>query len=160
MKVLQSGVQWGNVARMQRPVLVGEFECTLDAKKRIAIPARLRPVFSEGIYVTHGHEHCLAGFTPEGFATYLDEQMRETSPRSSKARALRRFTAGGAVFEQPDGQGRVTLPARLLEFAGITREATVVGVQDQIEIWDRAAWAEYLAHLEEGADATADELAT
>jgi len=145
---------------MQRPVLVGEFECTLDAKKRIAIPARLRPAFSEGIYVTHGHEHCLAGFTPEGFATYLDEQMRETSPRSSKARALRRFTAGGAVFEQPDGQGRVTLPARLLEFAGITREATVVGVQDQIEIWDRAAWAEYLAHLEEGADATADELAT
>ena len=145
---------------MQRPVLVGEFECTLDAKNRIAIPARLRPVFSEGVYVTHGHEHCLAGFTPEGFAAYLDEQMRELSPRSSKARALRRFTAGGAVFEQPDGQGRVTLPARLLEFAGITREVTVVGVQDQIEIWDRAAWAEYLAHLEEGADATADELAT
>jgi MraZ protein len=145
---------------MQRPVLVGEFECMLDAKKRIAIPARLRPVFSEGIYVTHGHEHCLAGFTPEGFAQYLDEQMRETSPRSSKARALRRFTAGGAVYEQPDGQGRVTLPTRLLEFAGIKREVTVVGVQDQIEIWDRAAWAEYLAHLEEGADATADELAT
>ena len=158
-KVLHSGEKWGNVARMQRPVLVGEFECTLDAKKRIAIPARLRPSFAEGIYVTHGHEHCLAGFTPEGFARYLDEQIKDTSAMSSKGRALRRFTAGGAVFEQPDGQGRVTLPARLLEFAGITREATVIGVQDQIEIWDRAAWAEYLAHLEEGADATADELA-
>ena len=157
---MQSGDRWGNVARMQRPVLVGEYECTLDAKKRIAVPVRLRPAFAEGIYVTHGHEGCLAGFTPDGFAAYLEEQMRGLTPRSSKARALRRFTAGTATFEQLDGQGRVTLPSRLLDFAGITREVTVVGVQDQIEIWDRASWAEYLAHLEEGADATADELAT
>ncbi len=64
------------------------------------------------------------------------------------------------MFEQPDSQGRVTLPTRLLEFAGVSREATVIGVQDHIEIWERTAWAEYLAHLEEGADATADELAT
>jgi len=145
---------------MKRPLLVGEYEFTLDAKNRIAIPARLRPAFAEGIYVTHGHEGCLAGFTPDGFTAFLDEQMRGLTPRSSKARALRRFTAGAAIFEQLDGQGRVTLPARLLDFARITREATVVGVQDQIEIWDRTAWAEYLAHLEEGADATADELAT
>jgi CheY-like chemotaxis protein len=48
----------------------------------------------------------------------------------------------------------------LVELGVEPRVATVVGVQDQIEIWDRASWAEYLAHLEEGADATADELAT
>ena len=86
--------------------------------------------------------------------------MRE--PSTEEQQGARPAPAHGQrrVFQQPDGQGRVTLPARLLEFAGITREVTVIGVQDQIEIWDRAAWAEYLAHLEEGADATADELAT
>lgn len=159
-KVLHCGEKWGNVAAMQRPVLVGEYECTLDAKKRIAIPSRLRAAFAEGIYVTRGHERCLSGYAPGDFERYLDEQTRDTSALSSKGRALRRFTAAGAVFDQPDSQGRVTLPARLLEFAGISREATVIGVQDHIEIWDRTAWAEYLAHLEEGADATADELAT
>ncbi len=145
---------------MQRPVLVGEYECTLDAKKRIAVPARLRTAFPEGLYITHGHERCLAGFSPPEFERHLADQTSSTSQLSSKGRALQRFTTANAVFEQPDGQGRVTVPARLLDFAGITKEATVIGVQDHIEIWDRAAWGEYLAQLEEEADATADELAT
>ena len=54
----------------------------------------------------------------------------------------------------------MTVPARLLEYAGIEREVTIIGAQDHIEIWDRAAWADYQSRLEEEADATADELAT
>ena len=64
------------------------------------------------------------------------------------------------MYQELDRQGRVTLPAVHLEFAGITREVSVIGVQDHIEIWDRAAWADYLSRLEEEADATADEHAT
>jgi MraZ protein len=145
---------------MQRPVLVGEFECTLDAKNRIAVPARLRPVFVEGIYVTRGHEHCLAGYAPEGFERFLEEQTQGVSTLKSKVRALERFAAASAIHQELDRQGRVTLPSRHLQFAAIGREATIIGVRDHIEIWDRAAWAAYLAHLEEEADATADELAT
>jgi MraZ protein len=144
---------------MQRPVLVGEFEFTLDAKNRIAIPARLRPAFGEGIYVTRGHERCLAGYAPSEFERFLEEQTGGASTLKSKARALERFAAASAFFQELDRQGRITLPARHLGFAGIGREATVLGVRDHIEIWDRAAWAAYLAHLEEEADATADELA-
>ena len=145
---------------MQRPVLVGEYDFTLDAKNRIAVPARLRSAFAEGIYVTRGHERCLAAYAPDGFERYLEEQTRDASPLSSKRRALQRFAAASAVHQELDRQGRITLPARHLEYAGITREATIIGVQDHIEIWDRVAWAEYLSHLEEEADATADELAT
>jgi MraZ protein len=71
-----------------------------------------------------------------------------------------RFTAGSAVHQELDGQGRVTVPAKLLEFAGINREVSIIGVQNRIEIWDRAAWSDYQSRLEEEADATADELAT
>ncbi|MBN2205168.1 MAG: division/cell wall cluster transcriptional repressor MraZ [Thermoleophilia bacterium] len=145
---------------MQRPVLVGEFECTLDAKNRIAIPARLRSAFAEGIYVTRGHERCLAAYPPEGFERFLEEQTQGVSTLKSKVRALERFAAASAVHQELDRQGRITLPARHLQFAAIGRETTVIGVRDHIEIWDRAAWAAYLAHLEEEADATADELAT
>jgi MraZ protein len=148
------------VADMQRPVLVGEFECTLDAKNRIAVPARLRPVFAEGIYVTRGHERCLAGYAPAEFERFLVEQTQGASTLKSKVRALERFTAASAIHQGLDRQGRITLPSRHLQFAAIGREATVIGVRDHIEIWDRAAWNAYLAHLEEEADATADELAT
>jgi MraZ protein len=48
----------------------------------------------------------------------------------------------------------------LLKFASISRDVTIIGVQDHIEIWDRAVWTEYRNHMEEEADATADELAT
>jgi MraZ protein len=144
---------------MQRPVLVGEYEFTLDAKNRVAIPARLRPAFAEGVYLTKGHERCLAVYGPDEFEQLLDRQMDGVSPNSSKGRDLTRFTAGNAVREELDRQGRMTIPARHLAFAGMTREVSIIGVRDHIEIWDRAGWAEYLSHLEEEADATADELA-
>jgi len=147
------------VATVQRPLLVGEYDFTLDAKNRIAIPARLRPAFADGIYITRWHEDSLAGFAPEEFERYLDEQAGATPPGSSKGRSLVRFIAAGAVAEQLDRQGRVTLPARLLDYAAVTREVTIIGVRDHIEIWDRAAWARYLKSVEEGADAIADELA-
>jgi len=157
--LLLCGEKWGKVAAMQRPILVGEYDFTFDAKNRIAVPARLRPAFAAGVYVTKVHPHCLAGYAPEEFQEYLERQMEGISPNSSKGRDLMRFTAGNAVFQELDGQGRITVPARHLEFAGINREVSIIGVQDHVEIWDRAAWAEYQSRLEEEADANADELA-
>ncbi|NLG64029.1 MAG: division/cell wall cluster transcriptional repressor MraZ [Actinobacteria bacterium] len=144
---------------MQRPLLVGEYEFTLDAKNRIAVPARLRSAFVDGIYITRWYEDSLAGFSPAEFERYLEEQAGATPPMSSKGRSQLRFLAAGAVADQLDRQGRVTIPARLLDYAAITREVTIVGVRDHIEIWERSAWARYLKSLEEGADAIADELA-
>ena len=144
---------------MQRLMLVGEYDFTLDAKNRVSVPARLRPAFADGVYMTRGLEPCLAGYSPDGFQDYLDQRSAGLSPLKSKARDMQRFTTAGAVHQMLDGQGRITLPARQLQYAGIEREVTIIGVEDHIEIWDRAAWAEYLARLEEEADATADELA-
>ena len=156
---LQCGEQWGRVATMQRPVLVGEYEFTLDVKNRVAIPARLRHAFADGVYLTKALEPCLSAYGPEAFEQLLDDQLNGVSANSSKGRDLTRFTAGNAVFQELDRQGRVTIPARHLAYAGITREVSIIGVKDHVEIWDRAAWAECLSRLEEEADATADELA-
>ncbi len=145
---------------MQRLMLVGDYDFTLDAKNRVAIPARLRFAFADGIYVTWGHEGCLSGFSPEGFQSYLERSSNGISPLSSKGRDMQRFITANAMFQTLDSQGRITLSAKSVGHAGIEREVTIIGVDDHIEIWDRSAWAEYLARLEEEADATADELAT
>ncbi len=146
---------------MQRPMLVGEFDFTLDVKNRVAVPARLRSTFAEGIYVTQESERCLGGYSPEEFQRRLEEDVDVTRAGTVARRDVKRRLAATAVFfPELDRQGRVTLPAKHLEYAGITRDVTVIGVADHLEIWDRAAWTEYLAHLEEEADATADEHST
>jgi MraZ protein len=142
---------------MQRPILVGEYDFTFDAKNRIAIPARLRSAFADGVYVTKGPEHCLEAYAPDEFEAHLAQQMDGLDARSPKGRDLMRFTAGNAVYQELDGQGRITVPARHLEFAGINREVSIIGVRDHLEIWDRVAWVDCQSRLEEEADATADE---
>ena len=74
-------------------------------------------------------------------------------------RQIMRYISANAASEHLDGQGRVKLPNGLLAFAAISKDVTIIGVQDHVEIWDRATWAAYRKEMEEGADATADELA-
>jgi len=143
---------------MQRQLLLGEYDFTLDAKNRVAIPARLRPAFAEGAFITYGFEHCLAVYPPEQWERFVNERTADLPEMSSKGRQMRRFVFSGASQDELDGQGRIKLPARLLEFAGITKDVTIIGVYDHIEVWDRTAWAAYRKAMEEGADATADEL--
>ncbi len=145
---------------MARLILVGTYDFTLDAKNRVCIPAVLRAAFTTGIYVTKWHERCLAGWAPDQFENQLDRQAEEISRLSSKGRQLMRFNTANAVFQQPDGQGRIILSPRHLEHAGIGKDVTIIGVNDHIEIWDREAYATYEAGMGEGVDATADELAT
>ena len=146
---------------MQRPLLVGEFEITLDAKNRIAVPARLRSAFEGGVYVTQENERCLGGYSPEEFQRRLQEDVDASKAGSADRRNVKRRLAANAVyFPEMDKQGRVTLPAKHLEYAGISKDVSVIGVADHMEIWDRAAWTDFRAHLEEEADASADEHAT
>ena len=145
---------------MQRSVLVGEYEFTLDAKNRVAIPARLRHAFVEGIFVTRGYDRCISGYAPAEWEHFVAEQIQNTSEMSSKGRMLRRRTSASANVLELDAQGRIKLPASLLEYASIVRDVTIVGVQDRIELWDRTRWAQYLKQIEEEGDAVADELAT
>jgi MraZ protein len=158
--MLQSGELWGTVGAVQRPMLVGTYDYTLDAKNRVAIPARLRPFFAEGIYLSRGFEHSLAGRTPEEFERYLQEEVRGDSKMDRRRQGLLRYHTADAVYQELDGQGRITIPARLLQFASVAKDVTIIGVQDHIEIWERSAWDEYLRRQEEEADDIADEFAT
>ncbi len=141
-------------------MLVGTYEFTLDAKARVAIPARLRSAFVDGIYVTTSPDRCLAGYTAESFDAVVEEAASEASLKSRKGRDTLRFVTANAVFGELDGQGRIKLAPHLLEYAGITKDVAIIGVRDRIEIWDRTAWEQHLRRREEERDDIADEPAT
>jgi MraZ protein len=59
------------------------------------------------------------------------------------ARAFDRMLYSSVVRQEPDKQGRITIPPILREYAGLDRELAVVGMDTRIEIWDAAAWQTY-----------------
>jgi MraZ protein len=62
--------------------------------------------------------------------------------------ALRAFSANAAEVK-PDSQGRILVPQRLREFAGLDRDVVVIGAMQRIEIWDAARWSALSAHADE-----------
>ena len=71
-------------------------------------------------------------------------------PLDKRTERLDRFFQAGSYDIELDGAGRVMLPAKLLEHAGLTKDVVVAGVGDRLEIWDRDAWAAYDDELDIG----------
>ena len=72
---------------------------------------------------------------------------------------MQRHFFSGAAQGELDKQGRVVIPAGLIEHAGLGREVTVAGVFDHLEIWDRATWRKQLHEVEGSAEDVAERLA-
>jgi MraZ protein len=122
--------------------LLGTHSYQLDAKGRISLPARFRDSLSAGAYLTLGQDGCLWVF-PQSEWDRISNDVHEASLDSAEARAYSRIFFGSAEGVSLDGQGRLTIPLRLRQLAGISREAVVLGVRDRMEVWDRAAWDRY-----------------
>jgi MraZ protein len=140
-------------------MLLGEYEHTIDEKNRLTLPARFRQAFAGGVVVTRGIDQCLAVYTRVDWDQFVSEQLAGLNPFSREARQMRRYIFSAAVETELDRQGRVTLPAPLIKYAGLGREVVVAGVQDHVEIWDEAAWRAQLEEVEGSAELVAERLA-
>ncbi len=139
-------------------MLLGEHEHALDEKNRLTLPSKLRGAFRDGVVVTRGLDGCLLAWPGDAWET-MAARLEAVDPFSSDGRRIRRHFFSGASQGELDKQGRLVIPATLLEAAGITREVTVAGVSDHLEIWDRAAWRQQLHEVEGSAEDVAERLA-
>ena len=125
----------------------GHFEYSLDAKNRLTVPARFRADFGAGLVLAKGIEHCVALWKPadyEGFRTAALEGMH---PLSQEARKLKLDFAANSMPAELDAAGRVMVPGFLMDHAALTKEVTVIGAGDHLEVWDRSAWADFNQQL-------------
>jgi|SRR5260221_4135726 MraZ protein len=139
-------------------MLLGQHEHSLDDKKRLTLPARLREQLGDRVVVTAGLDGCLYAYAYEEWERQV-LRIRELDPLSRESRMMQRYFFAQAVTADLDRQGRMVLPASLLETAGIDREVTVTGVYDHLEIWDRARWREHRHELEGSAEHVAERIA-
>ncbi|HEU5126796.1 MAG TPA: division/cell wall cluster transcriptional repressor MraZ [Glycomyces sp.] len=137
-------------------MFLGTHNPRLDDKGRVILPAKFREALAEGVVITKGQERCLYVFPEDEFARLAD--ALQSAPMSSKtARAYNRVFFASAHDETPDKQGRVTIPPRLREYAGLDRDLVVIGASNRVEIWNTGTWDAYLeaseaafADIEEG----------
>ena len=140
-------------------MLLGAYDHTIDDKNRLTLPAKFREAFQDGVVVTRGLDGCLYAYRRPDWDRLVESRLATMDPLRPEGRRLQRFFFSGAAESELDKQGRVMIPAQLLEHAKLGREVVVAGVNDRLEIWDRAAWRKELAEFEGSAEDVAERLA-
>ena len=140
-------------------MLLGEYEHTIDDKNRLTLPSKFRTAFEGGIVVTRGMDGCLFAYTRDDWDHLVQGRLATLDPLSKEGRRMQRFFFSGAAESELDKQGRVNVPAALLQHAKLSRDVVVAGVHDHLEIWDRDAWRRELAEVEGSAEHVAERLA-
>lgn len=128
-------------------MFLGEHQHSLDAKGRVILPARFREELAGGLVFAPSQERCIDVYPREAFEHRVAE-LRQLPRENQRARDYLRILLAGAHEETPDAQGRVTIPPRLREYAGLARLLSVNGAGERVEIWDRETWVEYRARVE------------
>ena len=130
-------------------MFTGEYRHSVDAKGRIAVPARFRARLQDGAFVSRWLDACLAIWPRDAWERLAGKVAALPTVENAGARAFSRYVFASAVEVDFDGQGRFVLPAYLREAAGLEGEAVIVGSLDHAEIWAPARWDDYRRALEE-----------
>jgi MraZ protein len=138
-------------------MFLGTHTPRLDDKGRLALPARFRSDLEGGLVICKGQDRCLFVFPTTQFSRFTDALA--TAPVTDRrVRDYGRVLFASASNETPDGQGRITVPAQLREYAGLTKECVVIGANTRIEVWDAQAWQAYLNGTEQAFADIAEEV--
>jgi len=133
----------------------GEQEHRVDPQGRISLPTRFRDTFRGGIVLTRGYDRCIVAHTPAQWDTFAT-QVASLALNRAKNRRLRRMSFSAAYTLETDRQGRVLLPVSLRQYAQIGEEVVIAGMGDFLEIWDKEAWLQESAFLQEEASLIAE----
>tara|TARA_R110002096_G_scaffold191185_2_gene372597 strand:- start:25307 stop:25891 length:585 start_codon:yes stop_codon:yes gene_type:complete len=128
----------------------GDSRHTVDNKKRVFLPKRFQqglPLDEEGNragVLTRGLDNCLNLFPESGLDRAL-ARMNTEAYAPEQARRLQRAFFSYSSRATLDASGRLLIPDKLREVAGIDKDVVMVGVMDRVEIWDAARWDAYEA---------------
>ncbi len=138
-------------------MFLGTHTPRLDDKGRLALPARFRQDLEGGLVICKGQDRCLYVF-PVGEFTRVTESLRTAPVTDRRVRDYSRVLFASASQENPDSQGRITVPPTLRDYAGLSKECVVIGANTRIEVWDASAWNDYLHATEPGFSDIAEEV--
>ena len=138
-------------------MLVGEYLHNLDIKVRVAVPKKFRELIGTGAILTKGLDGCLFLY-PKSEWERLSQRLRLLPVTLAETRAFERYLFGSAVEVDFDQLGRIKIPEYLRIYAGLTKEAVIVGVLERVEIWEKTRWSKFAKKLHERSEEIAEKL--
>ena len=117
-------------------MFMGEFDHTTDPKGRLIVPSKFREELGDTFVVTKGLGGCLLAYAKPEWDR-VTTGLRELSLVNKNGRQFIRFFFAGAAEIEMDKQGRILIPEKLREFAGITKDVVSVGADNKLEIWSK-----------------------
>lgn len=132
--------------------LIGEYECKLDTKGRMVVPAALKrqlpDVEREGLVVNRGFDGNLVIYTRAEWTKILTQLSRLNQFQVKNRDFVRKFTSGATELVL-DSAGRVLLPRVLLDYAQVANELVLVCNLSKVELWSKAKYEEKMASISE-----------
>nr|WP_316614443.1 division/cell wall cluster transcriptional repressor MraZ [uncultured Ruminococcus sp.] len=122
-------------------MFLGTSDHHLDSKGRVILPTDFREQLGESFYITMGFNRCAQVMSVDEFDR-LREQIRQLP--ADKALSLQYLLISPAKLVSPNSQGRIIIPQKLREDAGLSADVTVVGMDSRIEIWDKATFDDFM----------------
>ncbi|MBI4833983.1 MAG: hypothetical protein HY811_04080 [Planctomycetes bacterium] len=141
-------------------MFVGQFQFTLDTKKRLVIPSKFRNFFPQGeteigVYVSVNRiEHnnsisnCLAIYPEAAWKEHTD-WIAKAAQEKEEVRWYMRKLASDTEFCKVDAQWRIVVPLRLITSADLKRDIMITGAINHIEVWGLEKWKELSGWLKE-----------
>ncbi|MBI5494245.1 MAG: division/cell wall cluster transcriptional repressor MraZ [Deltaproteobacteria bacterium] len=128
----------------------GNHECQVDEKGRVPFPARFREVLSQAgqnvLVLTRGFSPCIHAFPLKEWLK-LEERLGQMPVFDPNVQRMRRLLLGECAECELDKQGRILVPPRLRDYAGVGKDAVFVGQMQTVEIWSSDGWKRHWEEL-------------
>lgn len=138
-------------------MLIGEYSHTIDAKKRLAIPSKLRKELGVKAVITRGLDNCLFVYPSKEWQK-LVEKLSALPFGEKNSRSFVRLILAGASETDLDSLGRILVPDYLKNYAQLKKSVIIAGVYNRLEIWDKAKWEIFKQQSEKEVDNMAERL--
>ena len=141
--------------------LIGEFECRLDDKSRVILPAGLKkqisPEANDRFVINRGFENCLVLYPMNEWKS-TSEEINHLNLYNRKNRDFVRYFYRGATELSLDNANRLLLPKQLLSYAGIVRDVVLFAFSNRIEVWARDKYEKLMTDEPEDFSLLAEEV--
>ena len=124
-------------------MFMGEYHHNVDEKGRLIMPSKFRYDLGETFVITRGIDNCLFVYPKETWNN-ITSKLNELSFTKKDVRSFQRFFLSGASICEFDKQGRINITSPLMDYAKLSKECVIIGVNDRIEIWSKDNFDNFL----------------
>lgn len=128
--------------------MIGNYSNKLDDKGRLTIPSKFRNELGELVVISYGFDNTLEIRTSKAFEEWSNSLV-EKGNLSSNARNISRIILGNSFEINLDKSGRVLLPKQLIEIVKLSKEVTLIGVGNKIEVHSTNTWDNFTSDSEQ-----------